>query len=31
YATQFATLDRGPIGQLSNPAVHTYEVRWSVA
>jgi LmbE family N-acetylglucosaminyl deacetylase len=31
YATQFAMLDRGPIGQLSNPAVHGYEVFWRVA
>lgn len=31
YRTQFASLDRGPIGQLSNPAVHPFEVFWDVA
>ena len=31
YATQFPMLDRGPVGQLSTPAVHGYEVRWPVA
>jgi LmbE family N-acetylglucosaminyl deacetylase len=30
YATQFPTLDRGPVGALSNPAIHRYEVRWDV-
>ena len=27
---EFAMLDRGPVGQLSNPAIHRYEVFWSV-
>jgi hypothetical protein len=27
---EFAVLDRGPIGQLSNPAIHGYEVFWAV-
>lgn len=27
---EFAMLDRGPIGQLSNPAIHAYEVWWPV-
>jgi hypothetical protein len=27
---EFAVLDRGPIGQLSNPAIHSYEVFWAV-
>jgi hypothetical protein len=27
---EFAMLDRGPIGQLSNPAIHAYEVFWPV-
>lgn len=31
YATQFPTLDRGPIGLLSNPKVHGYEVFWACA
>ena len=26
----FAVLDRGPIGQLSNPAIHGFEVFWAV-
>ena len=26
----FAVLDRGPVGQLSNPAVHAFEVFWPV-
>lgn len=30
YRTQFPTLDRGPIGQLSNPRVHSYELFWSL-
>jgi LmbE family N-acetylglucosaminyl deacetylase len=30
YRTQFAMLDRGPVGQLSNPSVHGFEVRWPV-
>lgn len=30
YGTQFPSLDRGPVGQLSNPAVHCYEVFWDV-
>jgi LmbE family N-acetylglucosaminyl deacetylase len=28
YATQFPMLDRGPVGQLSRPEVHGYEVFW---
>jgi LmbE family N-acetylglucosaminyl deacetylase len=28
YATQFPSLDRGPIGLLSNPQVHRFEVYW---
>jgi hypothetical protein len=27
---EFALLDRGPVGQLSNPAIHRYEVFWAV-
>ena len=27
---EFAVLDRGPVGQLSNPAIHGYEVFWPV-
>jgi LmbE family N-acetylglucosaminyl deacetylase len=27
---EFAVLDRGPIRQLSNPAIHAYEVSWAV-
>jgi hypothetical protein len=27
---EFAMLDRGPVGQLSNPAIHRYEVFWAV-
>jgi hypothetical protein len=30
YRTQFAMLDRGPVGQLSSPRVHAFEVRWPV-
>jgi LmbE family N-acetylglucosaminyl deacetylase len=30
YRAEFAVLDRGPVGQLSNPALHGYEVFWSV-
>lgn len=30
YATQFPSLDRGPIGQLSNPAIHRFEVFWDL-
>lgn len=30
YRTQFATLDRGPIGNVSNPAVHRYEALWEM-
>jgi LmbE family N-acetylglucosaminyl deacetylase len=30
YRTQFPTLDRGPIGRLSNPRVHSYELFWSL-
>jgi LmbE family N-acetylglucosaminyl deacetylase len=28
YRSEFAVLDRGPLRQLSNPAVHGYEVFW---
>jgi len=28
YATQFPSLDRGPIGLLSNPKVHRFEIFW---
>ena len=28
YATQFPSLDRGPVGLLSNPKVHRFEVFW---
>ena len=31
YTTQFPSLDRGPIGQLSNPLVHGFEVFWDIA
>ena len=31
YATQFPSLDRGPIGLLSNPRVHRFEVYWPCA
>jgi LmbE family N-acetylglucosaminyl deacetylase len=31
YRAEFATLDRGPIGQLSNPAIHGFEVFWSAS
>ena len=27
----FAVLDRGPVGQLSNPAIHAFEVFWPAA
>jgi hypothetical protein len=27
---EFPLLDRGPVGQLSNPAIHRYEVFWAV-
>jgi len=30
YRAEFSVLDRGPIGQLSNPAIHGYEVFWPV-
>jgi LmbE family N-acetylglucosaminyl deacetylase len=30
YRAEFAVLDRGPVGQLSNPAIHGYEVFWTV-
>jgi LmbE family N-acetylglucosaminyl deacetylase len=30
YETQFPMLDRGPIGQLSTPLVHGYEVLWPI-
>jgi hypothetical protein len=28
YQAEFSVLDRGPIGQLSNPAIHGFEVFW---
>jgi LmbE family N-acetylglucosaminyl deacetylase len=28
YRSEFAVLDRGPLRQLSNPAIHGYEVFW---
>jgi hypothetical protein len=28
YTTQFPSLDRGPIGLLSNPKIHRFEVFW---
>jgi hypothetical protein len=28
YRVEFSVLDRGPIGQLSNPAIHGFEVFW---
>lgn len=31
YRTQFPSLDRGPIGNVSNPEVHRYEVLWELA
>jgi LmbE family N-acetylglucosaminyl deacetylase len=31
YATQFPTLDRGPIGLLSNPRIHRFEIFWTCA
>lgn len=31
YASQFSMLDCGPIGVLSNPAIHRFEVFWSLA
>lgn len=30
YRTQFPMLDRGPVGLLSTPAIHSYEVFWPV-
>lgn len=30
YRTQFPTLDRGPIGRLSNPRLHSYELFWAL-
>ena len=30
YRTQFPSLDRGPIGNVSNPDVHRYETLWEV-
>jgi LmbE family N-acetylglucosaminyl deacetylase len=30
YRTQFPTLDRGPVGNVSNPEVHRYEALWDV-
>jgi hypothetical protein len=31
YRAEFAVLDRGPVGQLSNPAIHGFEVFWPAA
>ena len=31
YASQFPMLDRGPVGQLSTPSVHGFEVFWTLA
>jgi LmbE family N-acetylglucosaminyl deacetylase len=31
YRAEFATLDRGPLGQLSSPAIHGFEVYWTLA
>lgn len=31
YRTQFAMLDRGPVGQLSNRRIHGFEVFWPMA
>jgi hypothetical protein len=28
YRAEFSVLDRGPVGQLSNPAIHGFEVFW---
>jgi hypothetical protein len=30
YRSEFAVLDRGPLSQLSNPAIHGFEVFWAV-
>jgi hypothetical protein len=30
YRAEFSVLDRGPVGQLSNPAIHGFEVFWTV-
>ena len=30
YRAEFPVLDRGPVGQLSNPAIHGFEVFWTV-
>lgn len=30
YRTQFSSLDRGPLGLLSNPMVHPFEVFWDM-
>lgn len=30
YRTQFPTLDRGPVGRLSNPSIHRFEVFWDL-
>jgi hypothetical protein len=29
YRAEFSVLDRGPVGQLSNPAIHGFEVFWA--
>jgi LmbE family N-acetylglucosaminyl deacetylase len=31
YATQFPSLDRGPVGAISKPEIHRYELFWDVA
>ena len=31
YRAEFSVLDRGPVGQLSNPAIHGFEVFWPVS
>lgn len=31
YGTQFPTLDRGPLGRLSDPRVHGFEVFWTAS
>jgi hypothetical protein len=31
YRTEFSVLDRGPVGQLSNPAIHGFEVFWAAS
>jgi hypothetical protein len=31
YRTEFSVLDRGPVRQLSNPAIHGFEVFWAAS